>query len=390
MTPLINTGPGLIATILVIIAFSLWFAGTKVGKNIGPALCVILIGLILHNVGVVPNWHDCFGPIISYCIPIAISVLMMSVDFSSLKKLGGQPLLSMFFAMLSVSIVAVIFGTIFAGDVNEGWKVSGMFVGTYTGGSANLTAIALALDASNDTIAAANAADYVIGMPSLLIFFMLPRLLKKWSWFQKKWPYSYTDEELAGTAEGAKNVGLGAKEASIFDIALLLAIGLVINIVSSFIAGKLFGSSFQSAGKMLFLTTISLLVAQIPAVKKIRFKYDVGMMISLGYLCIIGFMIDIPTFLSSTVHIAIFCFCVIVGGLLLHVILCRLFKIRYQYVLLSIVAGVADGITSSLVAVSGGWYSLAGAALLCGMLGQVCGNYLGVGVGYLVRMIAGV
>ena len=35
-----------------------------------------------------------------------------------------------------------------------------MFVGTYTGGSSNLTAIAVGLDASKNTIASANAADY--------------------------------------------------------------------------------------------------------------------------------------------------------------------------------------------------------------------------------------
>mgnify|MGYP003177996546 CR=1 FL=1 len=37
-----------------------------------------------------------------------------------------------------------------------------MFVGTYTGGSSNLTAIAVGLDASKNTIASANAADYVM------------------------------------------------------------------------------------------------------------------------------------------------------------------------------------------------------------------------------------
>ncbi len=39
-----------------------------------------------------------------------------------------------------------------------------MFVGT-TGGSSNLTAIAVGLDASKNTIASANAADYVVGHP---------------------------------------------------------------------------------------------------------------------------------------------------------------------------------------------------------------------------------
>lgn len=49
-----------------------------------------------------------------------------------------------------------------------------MFVGTYTGGSSNLTAIAVGLDASKNTIASANAADYVVGIPTLILMFATP------------------------------------------------------------------------------------------------------------------------------------------------------------------------------------------------------------------------
>ncbi len=58
--------------------------------------------------------------------------------------------------------MAFLFGLVFAEKISEGWKVAGMFVGTYTGGSANLTAIGTGLNVSRQTLAAANAADYVI------------------------------------------------------------------------------------------------------------------------------------------------------------------------------------------------------------------------------------
>ena len=63
---------------------------------------------------------------------------------------------------------------LFANKIDEGWKVAGMFVGTYTGGSSNLTAIAVGLDASKNTIASANAADYVVGIPTLILMFATP------------------------------------------------------------------------------------------------------------------------------------------------------------------------------------------------------------------------
>ena len=88
-------------------------------------------------------------------------------------------------------------------------EIAGMFVGTYTGGSSNLTAIATGLNASPSTIAAANAADYVIGMPSLLLMFLAPTLLKKSSWFQKFWPYSFTEKELEGDGEEKELMAAG-------------------------------------------------------------------------------------------------------------------------------------------------------------------------------------
>src|SRR5699024_11684464 len=89
-----------------------------------------------------------------------------------------------------VGIVTVVAGIIFAPMIEEGWKVAGMFVGTYTGGSSNLTAIGYGLDASANTFAAANAADYVVGVPTLILMFAFPVIASKSKRFQRIWPYA--------------------------------------------------------------------------------------------------------------------------------------------------------------------------------------------------------
>ena len=61
-----------------------------------------------------------------------------------------------------------------------------MFVGTYTGGSSNLTAIAVGLDASKNTIASANAADYVVGIPTLILMFCHPRPVQEFQMAKQK------------------------------------------------------------------------------------------------------------------------------------------------------------------------------------------------------------
>ena len=233
MFPLFQTSDSMLAVILAIVAFAFWSQKFKFFKMIGPALCVIIIGILLVNLRIVPGYTDVYGTISVYCIPFSISLYLLNVDLKQIMKMSKEPLLSIGSAVLCVSIVAVIFGVIFGNSMEEGWKIAGMFVGTYTGGSSNLTAIATGLNASPSTIAAANAADYVIGMPSLLLMFLAPTLLKKSSWFQKFWPYSFTEKELEG--DGEEKELMAAGEWSIGEIAILLAIS--VSIVS--IATKL-------------------------------------------------------------------------------------------------------------------------------------------------------
>lgn len=226
MFPLFESSDAMLAVILCIVACAFWVQKFKIFKMIGPALFVIIAGVLLVNLRIVPAYTDVYGVISTYCIPFSVSLYLLNVDLKQIMKMSKQPLISIVSAVFCVSIVAVVFGAIFGNIVEEGWKVAGMFVGTYTGGSANLTAIASGLDASASTIAAANAADYVIGMPTLVLMFAMPALLKKWKWFQKFWPYSFTEEELEGDGTGK---GLMEAEVwSIKEIAILLAISVSI------------------------------------------------------------------------------------------------------------------------------------------------------------------
>lgn len=198
MFPIFQSTDAVLAVILCLVAFAFWAQRFKPCKMIGPALIVIILGILLVNLKIVPESSEVYGTLSTYCIPISMSLYLMNVDLKSIIKMSKQPLIAIFCAIFSVSIVAFIFGCIFADSIDEGWKVAGMFVGTYTGGSSNLTAIATGLNASASTIAAANAADYVVGMPTLVLMFLAPALMKNSKKFQKFWPYSFTDEELEG------------------------------------------------------------------------------------------------------------------------------------------------------------------------------------------------
>ncbi|MFA7573453.1 MAG: DUF819 family protein [Lutispora sp.] len=385
METLFSSTPALLAVISVMIASSFYLQKFKLFKSLGPALTVIIIGIVLSNLKVVPVSTDLYGTIMYYAIPLSVAIMLLGVDLKALMKLSKEPIISITIAVFSVSLVAFLAGLVFAPKLDEGWKIAGMFVGTYTGGSSNLNAIAAGLEASSKTIAAANAADYVIGMPSIIFLFAAPALIKKSKAFQKFWPYSVPENEL----DTKDHVELmGAKEWSIKDIAWMLAIGFAITAASTYLSGY-FSPAIKSAVRILLITTIAVIVAQFKPVQKLKGNLDLGLYVALLFLSIIGFAVDLKEFFSSTITISLFCFTVVVGSLLLHLALTRLFKIKYQYVLLGIVAAIADGPTAALVAASAEWKSLVSISVVLGVIGGLAGNYVGISIAYAIKAVIG-
>ena len=382
-----NTPETLLLVMFMTVSVGLWLQKFKVFKSLGPALTVIILGIILSNLKIVPVNHDVYGILSGYCIPLSICICLLSLDLKEMKKLTKEPILALVSAVLSVCIMAFIFGLVFAGKIDEGWKVAGMFVGTYTGGSSNLTAIAVGLDAARETIAAANAADYVIGIPTLVFMFAAPAILKNSKKFQKFWPYHHTDDELLG--EGDHTELMASKEWSIQDIAWMLSLAFAVFAVASWLSGVLFGEGFRSAGRVILITTFSIILAQFPRVKRLRGNFDLGLYVALLFLTTIGFAVNLKDFFGSTLYITIFCFCVVVGCTILHLVITRIFKVRYEYVLLSIVAAISDGPTAALVASSAQWKSLINIGLLMGVIAGACGNYAGITVAYLIKGVLG-
>ena len=190
---------------------------------------------------------------------MSISIYLLNINLKELAKLSGKALVALVCAVFSVCLVATAFGVVFGSRMFEGWKIAGMFVGTYTGGSANLTAIAVGLNAANETIAAANAADYVIGMPTLFLMFAAPALFQNVKFLKQFWPYHLSDEERIGDNE--EPVLMAEQKWSIQDIACLLAVSVTVATISTKLASFL-PPDFASAGRILLISTISIAAAQ--------------------------------------------------------------------------------------------------------------------------------
>ena len=147
-TTLFSSESALLLVMFLMVAVGFWLQRFKVFKVLGPALTVIVTGIILSNLKIVPVSSPTYDALSSYCVPLSISICLLSLDLRQMKKLlNRNSIIALASAAVSVCLMAFVFGVLFASKIDEGWKIAGMFVGTYTGGSSNLTAIAVGLDA---------------------------------------------------------------------------------------------------------------------------------------------------------------------------------------------------------------------------------------------------
>ncbi|PIE55254.1 MAG: beta-carotene 15,15'-monooxygenase [Dethiosulfovibrio peptidovorans] len=382
---MVTSPVGIMALVSLMIAFSLHVQRYKTFQKLGPAITCIIAGIILSNTKILPFNCETYGTFFKYGIPLTLTMFLLSVNIKEWIKLAQKPLIAMLFACISVCFMATVAGMWLAPKLPEGWKIAGMFVGTYTGGSSNLTAIGTGLEVSPTTFGAANAADYALGIPLTILLFALPGLFMNSQKLQKWWPYKLSKSELYD--EQARSI-YEAKEWSVNDVAMLFMLGFLVNAGATWVA-SFFGKGVTGAVRVVCITTFALALAQIEPIRKTRGSREMGIFISMFYLAAIGLGIDIKQFLEAAPLITFMCAIVSIGCLILHLTLCRLFKIPYEYVIASITASIADGTTSALVCASANWTGIIGTAIVLGAIGNALGNYMGIGVAFFVKSFCG-
>lgn len=380
---LITSLSGVSAGVVFMATMSLYLMKFKIFKALGPALICILAGLLLSNLHIMPFSSAVYSYISHEVIMLAIAIMLLNVNLKELLKLSIQPLCAMFLACASVCLVVFLASFIFIPLLSESWKLAGMMVATYTGGSSNLNAVAVALEASQELIAAANAADYAAYPFYIILIMYLASNLHRFKWFEKLWPYRLRQDELL--LKGGHSF-LKPKEWSIQDITWILSLGFIVVALSGFLA-KFFPDSSQSAMKIIILTSLAIILAQFEKVKQLKGTMDIGLFLSLLFLVRIGLSIDMMEFLKSALLASIFFACVIFISFITHAILCRLFKIKYQYALIAIQSAIGSSSSSTVLAAVAGWESLISIAAVLGVLGGAVGNYLGIAMAYFIKTI---
>jgi uncharacterized membrane protein len=353
-------------------------------NKLGAVIICYAVGILIGNISILPE--NIFGvqdTLMTLVIPLAIPLIFFSVDIKRWSRLAGKSLLSFTFEVLAVVIVVCagffLFRSLIGGET---WKVSGMLIGVYTGGTPNLAAIGTALQVDPTVYLAAHTSDVAVGAIWLLIVItVLQRVLLKFlPAFQPLGDKSQSQEE----ANFDSYAGIFQRKVI---VPLLGAFGIAVGIFAvgaglTFVVPK----EFSMVVAILTVSTLGILCSLIPAVRRIPMTFQLGQYFILIFCLVVSSMADVQKLLATApamIGLVAFVYFVSVA---LHVALAAIAKIDADTVIITSVAGlysppfvpmVAAALKNKEVIVSG---------VITGIIGWVIGTYLGIAVAYTLHM----
>ncbi len=378
----------IITVLLSLVFFSEWLAGIKIFRRIGSALIVILAAAVVSNLGLLPasqNATPLYQQIFEYAAPLGIFYLLLDVNLKDLK-LAGLPMLLLFLLGAAATTLGAVVGFYLLSpsdhQISSSFAIAGMFTGTYSGGSANLNAVALEYRVMNDgtQFAAINAVDVTASTVWIMVTLIIPVILQRI--IPRKRRISPQLEGLSDEEIRARMV-FGKQEISLMDTSLLLMMGFGTLLLSDY-ANRL----IPSIPSILFLTTIALILAQMPFVRKMRGSQVIGFLLILLFLAVVGAICDLESLRQSgEMAVILLLWVVILIGVHAVVLfsLGGIFKQDWDMIAVASNANIGGTATAAVCASSLGRPDLQLPGLLVGALGNGIGTYLGILVAELLK-----
>ena len=366
----------------------------KIVSWLGPVIFCYLIGILLGNLffpelgPAIMDDDPSNDPITKFLADVsavlAVPLVLFSADLKKWLKLAPKTLMSFGFCVIA-AVVSTLVAYYVVGDNlgEEGWKVTGMTIGVYTGGTPNLNAIGRGIGASDLLLANANLVDLLVSVPYLFLLFTVAQrvLLLFLPKFESKGSESIENQETGfldlNWQVKVKNIG----------ISLLLAgacLGIGIGL------GALSGLAEDERGGLIItgVTVMGLILSFITPIRKLLGSFEAGEYLLLVFCVAIGLQIRFEILLDnagSLLDLLGFFAIVVYGALFLHYLLAFLFKIDADTVLITSVAAVFSPVFVPAMAKVLKNREIVASGMTTGVIGFAVGNFVGLAVAYGLR-----
>ncbi len=360
---------------------------------IGGVVICYVIGIVIGNVNILPtNSAVIQDYMTTLTVPIALPLIFFSMHIANWKDQSSLVIRSFVGALIAVLIGSFISFLIFGDRIGpDAWKVAGMLVGCYTGGTPNMAALGTALEVDTSTYIAVHASDVLVcGLLFLIMISVLPKVLRKILPIQK----ASIEEGMFKKPE--EDAVFGQKEFTPYfsgfnrqDLPPLIR-ALLFSIIIFAIGG---GLSFivpewiAPVVAIIVITTLGVIGSFSKHMRESAFTFQLGYYFLLVFSLVVSSMANISQMTKTAPVFMGYIATLITITFIIHVVLSKIMKVDGDTQLITATSLIFSPPFVPVVAASLKNRSVIMTGMVTGIAGWVIGNYIGVAFGYLMKML---
>ena len=352
-----------------------WLARVnRYAKKLGATMAIIVLGLLIANLSGwqpeagVSSWVN--GPLTS----LAIVELLLAVELRRVLP-EARRLLPPFL----VSVLATVFAVLACGLLLAPWlgadasALAALYTATFTGGTLNFVSVGRSLAIPDDLFALATAADYVVFTGWFLLSLVIgrDRHASKLTSASRDAQTADTQTVDAPSASGIAHQPRSWASGLLWGVAVMLVTELVL-ILMRRLAWDL--------PAIIVLTTVALLMAQLPSGGSRIACYDIGLVLIQPFFAVIGLSTTVGGLFGLGLPVLVYAFLVVAIQALVVLFVRRQQRWALVDSLVASQAAVGGPSTALALASSLGRSSLVLPSVAVGLLGMMLGTYLGLAV----------
>jgi uncharacterized membrane protein len=358
-------------------------------RHLGTAMVVIVVTGVVANVGVIPTSggeHPVYAFLFQEGAWMAIFWLLLQVDLRRVWRAGATAIGLFALAAAGTAAGALVASWLLGGAGAPAFDraLAGMFTATYIGGSANFMALASHYQVNDGVLlASANAVDAGMTTLWMAVTIALPRLIGR-----RRPPPETTaaDADRAGSSSDAI-VAQDTEAVHPVDLGILVAGAAGAVWLSRELAARSQDLVGLQVPGILILTTLALLLAQIPVVGRLRGSRLLGLFGVYMFLATIGALCDAQALhASGELGLALLAFAAVLLAVHAFILFgaALIFRLDIDVAALASQASIGGSSSALALARSLGRSDLILPGILIGALGTASGTYVGLWVASLL------
>ena len=364
-------------------------------KKVGTVIMAYAIGIILALAGLIPT-GDAEGAVqmgsiskmlMNITVPLAIPLMLFNSDFKLWTKSLPKTFIVLFTGLFAI-VTSVILGY-FAfqnAGIRDLGNVAAMMTGIYTGGTMNFFALGSALHVDESIIVIAYTFEMVVTFPLIMFF-----VGGGYKLFRKLLPFADktqpVETELVDVKDDSFEEYSGMFSKGVFGKMLL---GLLLSVAMLAIGA---GLSLLITGKLnelviiLTITTLAIAASFVPWIRNLPKTFELGMLFILIFSVVVASQFDIYSIDSSALAVMGFIAFIMLVALVIHLILCRIFKVEGDLFVVGQVGLLCSPPFIPPVVGAMGNRKVLISGIVIGLVGYAVGTYLGLMLSLLFTVI---